>query len=506
MGKPTGFMEFKRETPTRRTVSIRLNDWNEIYEPFPEDKLRAQGARCMDCGIPFCHGHTVTGGLTDTTGCPLGNLIPDWNDAVYRGRWKDALDLLFKTNNFPEFTGRICPAPCEEACVLGINEKPVTIKNIELSIIERAFENGWVKAEPPQHRTGKTVAVIGSGPAGLGCAAQLNKAGHAVTVFERADKVGGLLMYGIPEFKLEKKFVERRVKILEEEGIKFVTNANVGVNVNVADLKRDFDAIVLCGGATKPRDLPVPGRDLKGIHFAMDYLPQGNRRALGWTVDQELIDAKGKHVVILGGGDTGADCLGTAERQGAASIHQFELLPKPPDERSLDVVKDGKVLPWPYWPMVYRTSSAHEEAAELFGADVRDFSINTKKFTGADGKVKKLHGVRLEWVQDANGRFVMAELPGSEFELDCDLCLLALGFLSPEHTGPVDQLGLTKDGRGNVKVDENYMTNVPGIFAAGDMRRGQSLVVWAISEGRQAARSVDQFLMGKTDLPYLKLF
>jgi glutamate synthase (NADPH) small chain len=506
MGKPTGFMEFKRETPTRRPVSLRLMDWKEVYEDFPDEKLRTQGARCMDCGIPFCHGHTVNGNPLESVGCPLGNLIPDWNDAVYRDRWKDALDLLFKTNNFPEFTGRICPAPCEEACVLGINEKPVTIKNIELTIIEHAWREGWVKPQPPTTRTGKKVAVVGSGPAGLGCAAQLNKAGHEVTVFERADQVGGLLMYGIPEFKLEKQFVQRRIKLMEEEGVKFVTNANVGFNLKIEDLRRDYDAIVLCGGATKPRDLPVPGRDLKGIVFAMDYLPQGNRRALGWNVDGELIDAKDKHVVILGGGDTGADCLGTAERQGAKSIKQFELLPKPPGDRTTDVVKDGKVMPWPYWPMIYRTSSAHEEANELFGGDIRDFSINTKKFTGDNDSVKKLHAVRLQWTKGEGGRPAMQEVPGSEFTLDCDLCLLALGFVSPEHAGPIDQLALAKDPRGNVKVDDNYMTNLPGVFAAGDMRRGQSLVVWAISEGRQAARGVDQFLMGKTDLPYLKLF
>jgi glutamate synthase (NADPH/NADH) small chain len=506
MGKPTGFMEFKRETPTRRPVSLRVHDWQEIYQDFPEDKLKTQAARCMDCGIPFCHGHTLTGSLTDTTGCPLGNLIPDWNDAVYRGRWKEALDLLFKTNNFPEFTGRICPAPCEEACVLGINEKPVTIKNIEVSIVEHAFEKGWIKPEPPATRTGKKVAVVGSGPAGLGAAAQLNKAGHTVTVFERADQIGGLLMYGIPEFKLEKKFVERRIKLMEAEGVKFVTNANVGFNIKVDDLRREFDAIVLCGGATKARDLPVPGRELGGIHFAMDYLPQGNRRALGWDVKEPLVDAKGKHVIILGGGDTGADCLGTAERQGAKSIKQFELLWRPPDDRDGKVVKEGDILPWPYWPMVYRTSSAHEEAAETFGGDVRDFSINTKKFSGGNGVVKKLHGIKLEWSKDAAGKRAMKEIPGSDFELDCDLCLLALGFVSPEHEGPIDQLGLTKDARGNVKVDDNYMTNVPGVFAAGDIRRGQSLVVWAISEGRQAARGVDCFLMGRSDLPAMKLF
>jgi glutamate synthase (NADPH/NADH) small chain len=487
-------------------VNLRILDWNEIYQDFPTQKLQEQGARCMDCGIPFCHGHTVTGQLTDSTGCPLGNLIPDWNDLVYRGRWNDALEMLLKTNNFPEFTGRICPAPCEEACVLGINETPVTIKNIELSIIERAFDSGLITAKEPERRTGKKVAVIGSGPAGLAAAAQLNKAGHLVTVFERADEIGGLLYYGIPEFKLEKKFVKRRVDLMKAEGIKFLTSKNVGVDVKAADLQRDFDAIVLCIGATAARDLPVPGRELDGIHLAMDYLPQGNRRALGRKVEEKLIDAKGKHVIILGGGDTGADCLGTAERQGAASIKQFELLWRPPDSRSSELLKNGDLLPWPYWPMVYRTSSAHEEAAETFGGDIRDFSISTKNFTGANGVVKKLHGIRLEWSKDATGRPKMQETAGSDFELDCDLCLLAMGFVGPEKTGPIEQFKLPTDKRGNVIVDDNYMTQTPGIFAAGDARRGQSLVVWAISEGRQAARGVDQFLMRESDLPALKLF
>jgi glutamate synthase (NADPH/NADH) small chain len=385
--------------------------------------------------------------------------------------------------------------------VLGINEKPVTIKNIEYEIIEHAWNNGWITPNPPKLRTGKTVAVIGSGPAGLGCAAQLNKAGHTVTVFERADRVGGLLMYGIPNFKLEKRFIERRVKLMEEEGITFKTNANVGHNVKVEDLRRDFDAIVLCGGATKARDLPVPGRELKGIHLAMDYLPQQNKVNLGDTVSDQ-IHAKGKHVIILGGGDTGADCLGTSVRQGCKSVHQFELLPKPPDGRG------PGVAPWPYWPMIYRTSSAHEEAETAIDSNIRDFSINTKAFSGEDGVVKKLHGIRLEWIKDpATGRPTMKEVPGSEFEMDCDLCFLALGFLGPEQDGPIGQLKLKLDQRGNVVADENYMTSVPGVFAAGDMRRGQSLVVWAISEGRQAARGVDEFLMGRSDLgPALKLF
>jgi glutamate synthase (NADPH) small chain len=495
MGKPTGFKEIPREMPKRKPVSLRIADWDEIYEPMPEDKLRAQGARCMDCGIPFCHG---------PTGCPLGNIIPEWNDLVYRDRWREAIDMLHRTNNFPEFTGRVCPAPCETACVLGINEPPVTIKLIEQSIVERAFEEGWIVPQPPERRTGKRVAVVGSGPAGLGAAAQLNKAGHEVTVFERADRVGGLLMYGIPEFKLEKKIIERRVKILEAEGIKFVTSANIGVNVPIEDLQRDFDAICLCGGSTKARDLPVPGRELKGVYLAMEYLPLQNKRCLGDNVpDERFIDARNKHVIILGGGDTGADCLGTALRQGAKSVKQFELLPKPPEQRG------PGVAPWPYWPMVFRTSSAHEEALEIAGAEIRDFSINTKKFTGDEqGNVRKLHGIRLEWEKPANGgRPQMKEVPGSEFELDCDLCLLALGFVHPEHPGPIEQLGLKLDGRGNVEVDpETYMTSVDGVFAAGDMRRGQSLVVWAISEGRQAARGIDTWLMGRSDLPRIKLF
>ena len=489
MGKPTGFKEIPRETPKRRPVELRILDWNEIYLDFEDKKLRDQGARCMDCGIPFCN-----------YGCPLGNIIPDWNDLVYKNRWPEALAMLHKTNNFPEFTGRVCPAPCEEACVLGINEKPVTIKLIEQSIIDHAWEHGYIKPQPPEARTGKKVAVIGSGPAGLACANQLNNAGHEVTVYERADRIGGLLMYGIPNFKLEKSVVDRRVKLMEAEGVKFVTNANVGFNVKVEDLRRDFDAIVLCGGATKGRDLPVPGRELKGIHFAMEYLTQQNKRNLGDGIPMpEVIDANDKHVIIIGGGDTGADCLGTAIRQGCKSVKQFELLPRPPESRT-------ETMPWPYWPFIFRTSSAHEEANSLAGQEIRDFAVNTKKFTGENGIVKKLHGIRLEWAKGADGRQTMREVAGSDFELDCDLCFLAMGFVSPEHDGPINQLGLQKDARGNVIVDDNYRTSSPGVFSAGDMRRGQSLVVWAISEGRQAARGVDQFLMGKTDLPYIKLF
>lgn len=477
MGKPDGFLEFKRETPPRRPVEERLHDWHEVYKPFPELKLMEQGARCMDCGVPFCH-----------TGCPLGNIIPDWNDLVYRGRWKEAIRRLHATNNFPEFTGRLCPAPCEEACVLGINEPPVTIKNIENSIVERAFAEGWIVPEPPAKRTGKKVAVIGSGPAGLAAAQQLNRAGHHVTVFERADRIGGLLRYGIPEFKMEKRVLDRRLRLLEAEGIVFKVNSNVGVNVSVAELRQNFDALLLAGGSTLARDLPVPGRELKGIHFAMEFLPLQNHRCEGDSLpDAEFISAKDKHVIIIGGGDTGADCLGTVHRQGAKSVVQFELLPKPPQQRD-------DTMPWPYWPAVLRSSSAHEEGGE------RDWSVNTQKFTGTNGHVEQLHAVRLEWYTD-NGRLKMREIPGSEFVLPADLVLLAMGFVSPEKKGMVEQLGVELDPRGNIKADEQYMTSVPGIFAAGDMRRGQSLIVWAIWEGREAAVGVDTYLMGYSELP-----
>jgi glutamate synthase (NADPH/NADH) small chain len=477
MGKPTGFLEYGRELPTRRPVEERLHDWHEVYQPFPELKLVEQGARCMDCGVPFCH-----------TGCPLGNIIPDWNDLVYRGQWREAIRRLHATNNFPEFTGRLCPAPCEEACVLGINEPPVTIKNIENSIIERAFAEGWVVPEPPASRTGKKVAVVGSGPAGLAAAQQLNRAGHLVTVFERADRIGGLLRYGIPEFKMEKRVLDRRLGIMEAEGIIFKTSANIGANVAAADLRREFDAIVVAAGSTVPRDLPVPGRELHGIHFAMDFLPLQNHRCEGDAVsDENFISAEGKHVVIIGGGDTGADCLGTVHRQSCRSVVQLELLPKPPAGR------DDK-MPWPYWPTILRKSSAHEEGGD------RDWSVATKKFTGANGSVDTLHAVRLDWVSEG-GRDVMREVPGSEFTLDADLVLLAMGFLGPQRKGMVEQLGLEIDQRGNIKADENYMTPVPGIFAAGDARRGQSLIVWAIWEGREAAVGVDRYLMGHSELP-----
>jgi len=476
MGKITGFLEFERQIPKKEAVAERLKHWREFEPETPEKVLRDQGARCMDCGIPFCH-----------TGCPLGNIIPDWNDFVYRNRWQDAIERLHSTNNFPEFTGRICPAPCEEACVLNINETPVTIKNIERNIIDTAFREGWVQPVPPERKTGKKVAVVGSGPAGMAAAQQLARAGHAVTLYERADRIGGLLRYGIPDFKMEKSLIDRRMAQMAAEGVTFVTNAHVGVNVPVEKLQREFDAVVLSGGATKPRDLPVPGRDLKGIHFAMDFLPQQNKVVAGDTVADQIM-ATGKRVIILGGGDTGSDCLGTSNRHGAVSVHQFELLPQPPENRPENV--------WPNWPMILRTSSSHEEGV------TRDWSINTKRFSGdADGNVKKLHGVRLDWQPGANGRPVMKEIPGSEFELDCDLVLLALGFLGPEPDTMLAQLGVGLTDRGNVAVGADYQTNVPGVFACGDMRRGQSLVVWAIWEGRECARGVDAMLMGRTFLP-----
>ncbi len=488
MGKPTGFKEFVRETPARRPVDLRVLDYKEIYTDMPQDKLKTQGARCMDCGIPYCH-----------SGCPLGNLIPEWNDRVYKGRMQDALELLLKTNDFPEFTGLVCPSPCEESCTLNIWKTPVTIKLIEWNIIDQAFKTGLIKPNPPQQRTGKKIAIVGSGPAGLAAASQLNKAGHSVTVFERADRIGGLLTYGIPNFKLEKWIVDRRIKLLDAEGVKFITKANVGDNVKVDDLQREFDAICLTGGATAARDLAVPGRDLKGVHFAMDYLPLATRQFLGDSVD--IIDAKDKHVVVIGGGDTGSDCVGTSVRLGAKSVVQFELLPKPPIDRTID-------MPWPYWPMILRTSTSQEEAGALMKKDeIREWSINTKAFTGENGIVKKLHGVKLEWVKGPDGRPTMKEIANSEFEIPCDLCLLAMGFVGPEKKGMLEQFGVKLDQRGNVQVDENYMTTVPGVFAAGDMRRGQSLVVWAISEGRQAARSINEFLMGQSNLlPKLKLF
>jgi glutamate synthase (NADPH/NADH) small chain len=478
MGKPTGFIEIHRKKPPTRPIPERLRDWHEVYLPYPQEELQQQGARCMDCGIPFCH-----------QGCPLGNLIPDWNDLVYRNQWEIAIERLHATNNFPEFTGKLCPAPCEGSCVLGINDDPVTIKSIEATIIERAFDEGWVLAKPPLVRTGKKVAVIGSGPAGLAAAEQLNRAGHLITVFEKSDRVGGLLRYGIPEFKMEKRFLNRRLALMEQEGVAFRTGVNVGVDIAAEQLKSEFDAIVLTGGAEWPRDLQVPGRDLNGIHFAMEYLTLSNRRAEGDKIpDHEFISAKGKRVVIIGGGDTGADCLGTVHRQGALSVHQFELLPKPPDARSAD-------NPWPQWPNVFRTSPAHEEGGD------RVFSVSTQRFTGDDqGRVKKLHASKVELVRQ-NGRLSFEPVAGSDFDMDVDLVLLAMGFLGPERPGLLSSFGVKLTDRGNVWRDEQWMTSVPGVFTAGDMQRGQSLIVWAIAEGRSAARGVDLYLMGKSDLP-----
>ncbi len=478
MGKPTGFIEIHRKKPPTRPVAERLKDWKEIYLPYPEEELKQQGARCMDCGIPFCH-----------QGCPLGNLIPDWNDLVYRNHWETALERLHATNNFPEFTGRLCPAPCEGSCVLGINDDPVTIKSIEVSIIDKGFAEGWVVPRPPLVRTGKDVAIVGSGPAGLAAAEQLNRAGHSVTVFEKSDRIGGLLRYGIPEFKMEKQFLNRRLSLMEQEGVRFRTSVNVGIDVTVDQLRSEFKAVVLAGGAGQPRDLPVPGRELKGIHFAMEYLTLSNRRAEGDHIpDDQFISAKGKRVVIIGGGDTGADCLGTVHRQGALSVHQFELLPRPPDLRAAE-------NPWPQWPNIFRTSGAHEEGGD------RVYSVSTQRFSGdASGHVKTLHGAKVELVRK-DGKMAFETVPGSEFEMDVDLVLLAMGFLGPERQGLLEQLGVTLTDRGNVWRDSNWMTSVPGVFAAGDMQRGQSLIVWAIAEGRSAARGVDIFLMGKSDLP-----
>jgi glutamate synthase (NADPH/NADH) small chain len=466
MGKTTGFLEYSRELAPRRPVTQRVNDWFEIYLDLPEEKLRSQGARCMDCGVPFCQ-----------TGCPVSNLIPDWNDLVYRGRWKEAVQQLHATNNFPEFTGRICPAPCEASCVLGINQPPVTIKQSEKNIVERGFREGWIQPEPPKVRTGKGVAIVGSGPAGLAAAQQLCRAGHSVVVYEKSDRIGGLLRYGIPEFKLEKRIIDRRLEQMSAEGVKFVTGAEVGKSISVDDLRADFDAIVLSGGAEQPRDLKVSGRELKGIHYAMEFLPQQNKRCLGDTIAPETaILATGKRVVIIGGGDTGADCLGTCHRQKPLSVHQFEIMPKPPEERSPQT-------PWPLWPMMLRTEAAHEEGG------VRDWSIATTHFTGsADGRVQRLHGVRV----GPPPKF--EPVPGSNFAIEADLVLIAMGFLGPVRNGMLDQLGVDLDARGNVATDQNYMSSVPGVFAAGDMRRGQSLVVWAISEGRKAAASVDAYL------------
>jgi len=494
MGKPTGFMEYQRELPMDRDPRERVADWKEFHLHMEEGKLRTQGSRCMDCGVPFCHTGTLMAGMA--SGCPINNLIPEWNDLVYRDQWKDALERLHKTNNFPEFTGRVCPAPCEGSCVLGINETPVTIKNLECSIVDKGFEMGWIVPEPPAKRTGRKVAVVGSGPAGLACAAQLNRAGHTVTVFERDDRIGGLLMYGIPNMKLEKSRVQRRVDLLAKEGVVFRTGVEVGKSLPAEALVRDFDAVALCIGATKPRDLPIEGRGLKGVHFAMEFLLKNTKSLLDSRhEDGQFISAKGKDVIVIGGGDTGTDCVGTSMRHGCRSLTQFELLPKPPDARTAD-------NPWPQWPKVYKLDYGQEEAAARFGGDPRTYSISTKKFVGDDqGNVKELHTVQVKWEKGADGRPKLVDVPGSEKVWPAQLVLLAMGFLGPEEQ-LVKALGVATDERSNAKADfGRFATSVPGVFAAGDARRGQSLIVWAIAEGRQCAREVDRFLMGETQLP-----
>lgn len=478
MGKPTGFIEFDREKQPYRPVEERLQDWNQVMQPWSVEPLKAQASRCMDCGIPFCH-----------QGCPLGNLIPDWNDLVYRDQWMEAIERLHATNNFPEFTGTLCPAPCEGSCVLGINEDPVTIKAVELSIIDKAWENGWIKPEPAEVLTGKTVAIVGSGPAGLAAAQQLARAGHEVTLFERDDRIGGLLRYGIPEFKMEKKQLDRRLEQMQAEGVIFKTDSHAGQNLSVKELQNDFDAIVLSGGACNARDLPAAGRELKGIHQAMEFLPIQNKLCEGDDAENNFISAKDKHVIIIGGGDTGADCLGTSNRQGCKSVHQLEIMPKPPNSRHED-------NPWPEWPNIFRTASAHEEGVE------RVYAVNTKRFIDdGDGNVKALQLVNVK-MKNSDGRMSFEEVKDSEQELPCDLVLLAMGFLGPEKPGMLEQLGVELNSRGNVVTDPlTWMTSVDGVFAAGDMRRGQSLIVWAIAEGRSVAAGVDKYLMGATDLP-----
>ncbi|MBI5384802.1 MAG: glutamate synthase subunit beta [Verrucomicrobia bacterium] len=493
MGKPTGFLEYLRELPLDRPALERLRDWNEFHLHMEEKKLREQGARCMDCGTPFCHTGRLFSGMA--SGCPINNLIPEWNDLIYRGLWREALDRLHKTNNFPDFTGRVCPAPCEGSCVLGINAPPVTIKNIELEIIDRGFKEGWVTAEPPPTRTDKKVAVVGSGPAGLCAAAQLNRAGHTVTVFERADRIGGLLMYGIPNMKLDKATVQRRVDLLTQEGVKFVTGTEVGKNFPAEKLLKEFDATVLCTGATKPRDLPVEGRQLKGVHFAMEFLTANTQSVLNRKPGPDFISAQGKDVIVIGGGDTGTDCVGTSLRHGCQSIVQLEILPKPPLERAAD-------NPWPEWPKIWRQDYGQEEAQAKFGSDPRIYLTTAKKFIADDqGAVKGVHTVQIEWKKNEKGQFVPQEVPGTDKVLPAQLVLLAMGFLGPEQP-LLEQIGVARDARSNAKADyEKYVTNVQGVFAAGDCRRGQSLVVWAFNEGRGAARECDRFLMGRTDLP-----
>lgn len=495
MGKVTGFLEYQRETPADRSPKERIKDWNEFHLGMDEDHLRNQGARCMNCGVPFCHTGTLLSGMA--TGCPVYNLIPDWNDMVYKGKWKEALHLLLKTNNFPEFTGRVCPAPCEGSCVLGINEPPVTIKNIEYAIIEKAFKEGWIKPQPPSKRTAKKVAVIGSGPAGLSCADQLNKAGHSVVVFERDDRIGGLLMYGIPNMKLDKeKVVLRRVNLMEQEGVKFKTNMEVGKNMEASELMSKFDAVVLCTGATKPRDLPVEGRHLKGIHFAMDFLRANTKSLLDSGLeDGNYINARDKEVIVIGGGDTGTDCVATSLRHGCTSLNQLEILDQPPLERAPD-------NPWPEWPKVYFLDYGQEEAHAKFGDDPRLYCSMTKKFTGdQQGNVKQIHLVTIKWEKNPEGRYIPVEIPGTEKILPADLVLLAMGYLGPE-SPLLESLGVETNQRSNINAQYGkFTTNVEKVFAAGDARRGQSLIVWAINEGRAAARECDRFLMGHTYLP-----
>jgi glutamate synthase (NADPH/NADH) small chain len=477
MGKPSGFIEHRREPIPHRPVEERLRDWREVQADFSEEQARTQGARCMDCGVPFCNN-----------GCPLGNIIPDWNDLVYRGRWREALERLHSTNNFPEFTGLVCPAPCESACVLGINDDPVTIKQIEWEISRRGWEEGWIRPVLPERRSGRSVAIVGSGPAGLAAAQQLARAGHGVTVFEKSDRLGGLLRYGIPEFKLEKRLIDPRLEQMRAEGVSFQTGVHVGADLSAADLRRSFDAVLLCTGSEQPRDLPIPGRDLRGIHFAMEFLTQQNHRnAEDRLAPEEEILATDKRVVVLGGGDTGSDCVGTSHRQRATSVTSIELLDRPPDECHPST-------PWPLWPLVFRTSSSHEEGGE------REFAVLTKRFEGEAGKLTRLHCVRLEWgPPDASGRPAMQEIPGSEFSIQTELVLLAMGFVHPVHEGLVKDLGLRLDPRGNVLADlDGFATSEPGVFAAGDCRRGQSLVVWALWEGREAARAVDRYLVGQS--------
>ncbi|AVX29897.1 MAG: glutamate synthase subunit beta [Bacillota bacterium] len=494
MGKPTGFMEYQRQLPGDREPLERIKDWNEFHYQFEEEQLKIQGARCMECGTPYCHTGVIINGAV--SGCPLNNLIPEWNDLIYRGLWREALERLHKTNNFPEFTGRVCPAPCEGACTCGLHGQPVTIKNNECAIIDRAYEEGWVVPRPPAIRTGKKIAVVGSGPSGLAAAAQLNKAGHWVTVFERADRVGGLLMYGIPNMKLDKKIVQRRIDILAAEGITFVTNTEVGKDFPVGRLLGEFDAVILCGGSTKPRDLPVEGRNLQGIHFAMEFLKANTKSLLDSNLeDGNYISAAGKDVVVIGGGDTGTDCVATAIRHGCRSVVQLEIMPQPPKTRAAD-------NPWPQFPRVLKVDYGQEEAAALYGADPRQYCVMTKRFVGDEqGRVKEVHTVQVEWVKGPQDRLVPQEIPGTEKVWPAQLVLLAMGFVGPERQ-LLDQLGVELDQFGNVKAEfGKFRTNIPKVFVAGDMRRGQSLVVWAIREGRGAARECDRFLMGNTNLP-----